>query len=144
LTTDILRRSTARLTAVELDPDLAGALARRLTGTNVEVICGDAAAMDLPRGRFSGAASFHMLHHIPTDEAQDAVFAELARVLRPGGVFVAVDGVENEGLRQAHIDDIYNPIDPETLHRRLSQAGFASMEVRLYDLGWICAAASFG
>ena len=55
--------------------------------------------MDLPDGRFTGAASFHMLHHIPTDEAQDAVFAELARVLRPGGVLVAADGVENEGMR---------------------------------------------
>jgi len=144
LTTDVLRKKTVRLTAVEFDPDLARALAHRLADTNVEVICGDATAMDLPDGRFSGAASFHMLHHIPTEDAQDAVFAELARVLRPGGVFVAADGVESEGLRQAHVDDVCNPIDPETLRRRLSRAGFASMEVRLYDLGWICTTTSFG
>lgn len=144
LTTDVLRTMTTRLTAVEFDPRLAAALADRLAGTNVEVVCGDATAMDLPAGRFSGAASFHMLHHIDTDDAQDSVFAELARVLRPRGAFVAADGVESEGLRQAHVEDIYNPIDPQTLRRRLSRAGFTSIEVRLYDLGWICTATSLG
>jgi SAM-dependent methyltransferase len=96
--------------------------------------------MDLPAGRFTGAASFHMLHHIPAASAQDAVFAELARVLRPGGVLVAADGSENEGTRQFHVDDIYNPIDPGTLESRLARSGFSSIEVRVYDLGWICTA----
>ncbi|HLN41065.1 MAG TPA: class I SAM-dependent methyltransferase [Acidimicrobiales bacterium] len=140
LTTDVLRTLTARLTALEFDPDLADALAERMAGTNVEVICGDATGMDFPDGRFTGAASFHMLHHIPTDEAQDLVFAELGRVLRSGGTLVAADGVENESVRLFHTDDIYNPIDPATLDRRLTGAGFTSVGVRVYDLGWICTA----
>ncbi len=142
LTTDVLRTRTAQLTALEFDPDLAVALGERLAGTNVKVVQGDATAMDLPSGRFTGAASFHMLHHIPTAEAQDAVFAEMARVLEPGGVLVAADGVENEATRQFHVDDIYNPIDPETLHHRLGRAGFTSIEVRVYPIGWICSAVS--
>lgn len=142
LTTDVLRALTARLTAVEFDSDLAGALATRLAGTNVEVICGDATAMDVADNRFSGAASFHMLHHIPTTDAQDSVFAELARVLEPGGVLVAADGVENEGTRQFHTDDVYNPIDPGSLERRLTRSGLGSVDVRVYDLGWICTAAA--
>lgn len=140
LTTDVLRTLTPRLTALEFDPDLADALAERTAGTNVQVVCGDATAMDFPDDRFSGAASFHMLHHVPTDAAQDLVFAELGRVLRPGGVLVAADGVENEGTRLFHTDDIYNPIDPAALYRRLTRAGFTSVDVRVYDLGWICTA----
>jgi SAM-dependent methyltransferase len=140
LTTDVLRTHTVRLTAVESDPALAGALAERLAGSNVEVICGDATSLDLPSGRFTAAASFHMLHHIPTADAQDAVFAELARVLTAGGTFVAADGVADDGLREFHVDDVYNPIDPATLERRLSQSGFTSIDVRIHALGWICTA----
>jgi len=140
LTTDVLRTRTARLTALEFDPDLARALSDRLMGMNVDVVLGDATATDLPTGRFTGAASFHMLHHIPTTDGQDSVFSELARVLRPGGMLVAADGVENESTRLFHADDIYNPIDPETLDRRLTQCGFTSIDVRVYDLGWICTA----
>lgn len=83
-TTDVLRTKVDHLTAVELDPDLAVALAARLAGTNVDVVQGDASALEFPDARFSGAASFHMLHHIEPDDAQDRVFCELARVLRPG------------------------------------------------------------
>ncbi len=142
LTTDVLRAGVTQLTALEFDPDLAATLAMRLAGTNVEVLHGDATAMDLPSGHFTGAASFHMLHHIPTADAQDSVFAELARVLKPSGVLVAADGIENEATRQFHVDDIYNPIDPEALHHRLDRAGFASIEVRVYEIGWICTARS--
>jgi hypothetical protein len=83
-----------------------------------------------------------MLHHIPTADAQDSVFAELARVLEPGGVLVAADGIENEATRQFDVDDIYNPIDPDTLHLRLHRAGFTSIETRVYEIGWICTAVS--
>jgi SAM-dependent methyltransferase len=139
-TTDVLRTRVDQLTAVELDPDLAGALARRLGGTNVEVILGDATALELPTGRFTGAVSFNMLHHVPTDDGQDRVFAELARVLRAGGLFVAADSVGSDDLRAFHAGDTYNPIDPDGLPARLSTAGFLEIQVRTYDLGWTCSA----
>ena len=78
-TTDVLRTLTEHLTVVELDPDLASSLQARLAGTNVEVIMGDATALALPDDAFTGAASFHMLHHIPTDAQQDAALSELAQ-----------------------------------------------------------------
>lgn len=139
-TTDVLRTRVAQLTAVELDPDLADALARRLDGTNVEVILGDATALDLPAGRFTGAVSFNMLHHVPTGDDQDRVFAELARVLRAGGLFVAADSVGSDDLRAFHEGDTYNPIRVDGLPARLAAAGFAEIEVRTYDLGWTCSA----
>jgi SAM-dependent methyltransferase len=139
-TTDILRNRARRVTAVELDPALAKALATRLADTNVDVVQGDAAALDLPDGRFTGAASFNMLHHVPTRAAQDQVFAELARVLQSGGVLAVADAVPRDGLDAFHEGDTYNPIDPAALPDRLAQAGFTAIDVQTYELGWTCAA----
>jgi SAM-dependent methyltransferase len=139
-TTDILRTKTAQLTAVELDEGLAAGLAERMAGTNVDVVVGDATALDFDARCFTGAASFHMLHHIAPAEAQDRVFAELARVLVPGAALVAADGVYSEGSAAFHQDDTYNPIDPGDLEPRLRAAGFDSVQVRTYDLGWVCTA----
>jgi SAM-dependent methyltransferase len=139
-TTDVLRRTTPRLTAVEVDEGLAASLAERIGDGSVEVVVGDAAALDFPADHFTGAASFHMLHHIAPASQQDRVFAELARVLVPGGVLVAADGTYSEGSALFHEGDTYNPIDPAGLESRLVVAGFRSVEVRTYDLGWVCTA----
>jgi SAM-dependent methyltransferase len=139
-TTDILRTKTAHLTAVELDEGLAAGLSTRMAETNVEVVVGDATALDFGPDRFTGAASFHMLHHIAPAEAQNRVFAELARVLVPGATLVAADGIYSEGSAAFHQDDTYNPIDPAELEPRLQAAGFGDVRVRTYDLGWVCTA----
>lgn len=136
LTTDLLRARVARLVAVELDEKLAGALAARLAGTNVDVVHADARAIPVEDGRFSGAVSFTMLHHVPTADLQDELFAEVARVLRPGGVFVASDSVASDELAALHQDDTYNPVDPATVGDRLTGAGFATVEVRSNEFGW--------
>jgi SAM-dependent methyltransferase len=129
LTTDVLLRSVGRLTAVEVDPDLAAALARRLSGTNVDVRCADATATGLPDDRFSAAVCLTMLHHVPTIERQDALFVEVLRLLRPGGVFAGQDSLASDELRALHTDDTYVPVDPASLAARLSGAGFADVEV---------------
>src|SRR4051794_20829403 len=53
LTTDLLRLRVPRLTAVEIDAELADALAARLAGTNVEVVRADAADTGLGAGSCS-------------------------------------------------------------------------------------------
>jgi SAM-dependent methyltransferase len=139
-TTDILRTMTAHLTAVEIDQGLAGSLAERMADGNVEVVIGDASALQFGSDRFSGGASFHMLHHIAPADVQDRVFAEMARVLAPGAVFVAADGTYNDATAAFHEGDTYNPIVPEELAARLDRAGFVDVDVRTYDLGWVCTA----
>lgn len=129
LTTDLLRHRTRRVTAVELDQYLARALAARLDGTNVEVAHADAADTGLADGSCSSAACFTMLHHVPTKDAQDAIFREICRALAAGGVFVGVDSLDHERLRAAHVDDIFNPVDPDTLPQRLKDAGFDDVTV---------------
>ena len=122
-TTDVLSRSVPRLTSVEIDTDLAAMLTDRFAKVpTVQIVVGDATALDEPAGRFSGAACFTMLHHVPTVELQDRLFAEVARVLRTGAPMVASDSVASERLRAHHEGDTYNPVDPETLPARLRAA----------------------
>lgn len=140
-TTDILRHKTKSLTAVEIDPALFDSLSERLAKSNVQVLLGDATALELPDDFFSAATSFHMLHHVPTLDAQQRVLAELARVLRPGGLLVAADSGYSKDTHLFHQDDIYNPIEPDILPDRLAAVGFTSVDVQRYDLHrWICTA----
>ena len=139
-TTDVLRQRAGHVTAVELDEGLAERLTQYLAGTNVEVLCRNAIETGLADDRFTGACSFNMLHHVPTAELQDAIFAELARVLRPGGLLVAADAVYNEATEAFHEGDTYNPIDPEALPARLQEAGFGEVDVDLFEFGWMCSA----
>jgi ubiquinone/menaquinone biosynthesis C-methylase UbiE len=136
MTTDLLHVALPKLTVLELDEHLADALTTRLDGTNVEVVRGDATAMPFEDGRFTGAVSFTMLHHVPTAELQDRLFAEVARVLQPGGVFVASDSLGSEELAAFHHDDVYNPVDPATIETRFHAAGFAGVDVRSNPYGW--------
>ena len=135
-TTDLLRAELPRLTAVELDDELAAALADRLAGTNVDVVHADATAMPFEDGHFTGAVSLTMLHHVPTADLQDRLFAEIARVLRPAGLFVASDSMASDELAAFHHDDTYNPVDPGSVADRLAAAGFADVEVRANEYGW--------
>jgi SAM-dependent methyltransferase len=131
LTTDVLRRKAARVTAVELDLSLAANLASRLAGSNVTVIAGDVTRLPFPAGRFSSAACLTMLHHIPSPALQDAALAELARVLAPGGLLVGSDGLDTPARREIHEGDVFIPVDPGTLETRLRAAGFAHADVGL-------------
>jgi ubiquinone/menaquinone biosynthesis C-methylase UbiE len=129
LTTDVLRTMVPALTAVEIHPGLAAALARRLAGGNIEVVCADAAQTSLPSQRFSGAICLSMLHHVPSIERQDAVFAETFRLLRPGCPFIGEDSLDSPDLRALHHDDTYVPLDPALLPARLQAAGFSGVDV---------------
>jgi SAM-dependent methyltransferase len=128
-TTDILCTLAEHVTAVELDEDLAAKLAARFEGSNVDVIQADATAIPREDNRFSAALAFTMMHHVPTAELQDRIFAELVRVLRPGGIFAGVDSLDRPEFRELHDDDICNPLDPETLAARLTVAGFENVRV---------------
>jgi SAM-dependent methyltransferase len=136
-TTDVLATRVARLTAVEVDAVLAEALADRLAGSNVEVIHADATSLPYPDGRFSAALSFTMLHHVPSVEAQDRLLAEVARVLRPGGIFAGIDSRDSEEFRELHIGDTCVPIDPPGFEARLMRAGFDETHVEADDYGML-------
>jgi SAM-dependent methyltransferase len=135
LTTNILSRLVPRLTAAEIDEELAAALRERLAGSNVTVVHADATRLPFESGRFSAAISLTMLHHVPTPEAQDELFAEVARVLAPGGLIIGADSQDSASFRELHVDDVCNPIDPDTLPERLVAAGFIRPRVEAQSQG---------
>ena len=129
LTTDWVRRRVARMTALELDPRLAAALRRRLRGTNVRVVHGDAAQMPFADGAFSTLISLTMLHHVPSPGLQDRLLAEARRVLQPGGLFAGMDSTLSLALRLIHLGDTMVTVDPDTFGARLQAAGFEQVVV---------------
>lgn len=139
-TTEVLCTRPGRLTSVEIDDELAAMLTERFasatTAADVEIVRGDATALTYPDGRFTGAACFTMLHHVPTAALQDRLFAEVARVLRPGANLVASDSIARPELEAHHEGDTYNPIDPASLPARLEAAGFGAVEVQANEFGW--------
>jgi len=140
-TTDVLGGRVPRLTAVEIDEELAAMLTDRFAANPaVTIVRGDATALDFPDGRFTGATSFTMLHHVPTPELQDRLFGEVCRVLRPGGALVALDSLPDAGLEELHAGDTYNPIDPDGLAARLASAGFTAVDIRTNEFGWVATA----
>jgi ubiquinone/menaquinone biosynthesis C-methylase UbiE len=129
--TDWLRRRVRRLVAVEQEEEAAARLADRFAGTNVEVACGDAAALGYPDESFDTVATCTMLHHVPTRARQDKVLAEAFRVLRPGGAFLGSDSLPSDGLHQFHEGDTYNPVEPATFLTRLQTVGFTAITLRV-------------
>jgi len=76
-------------TAIDIDPHMAQAAATRLGGFGgASVKTADASAMPFPDDSFDSVVSCLMLHHIIDWEG---AVAEVARVLRPGGIFVGYD-----------------------------------------------------
>lgn len=130
VTTDWLRQRAPHVTAVEIDHALAQSLRRRMEGTNVTVVEGDATRLDLAAASFSSAVSFTMLHHVPSADLQDKLLAEAYRVLRPGGAFAGTDSTPNLLWNIFHLFDTRTPVDPETFPQRLERAGFQKVEVQ--------------
>lgn len=135
-TTEVFAERLPHLTSVEIDLGLATRLAERFAGSNVDVVVGDATSLDFDDETFTSALCFSMLHHVPSPELQNQLFAEAARVLRPGAPFVAVDSVWSREVEAFHDGDTYIPADPASLPDRLDAAGFADIDVRVGPFGW--------
>ncbi|MEV6876731.1 class I SAM-dependent methyltransferase [Amycolatopsis sp. NPDC051128] len=129
-TTKVLLGVVPRLTVLEIDP-ASTRLLRAKFGDRAEVVEGSGAEMPFDSGRFSAVTCFTMLHHVPTARLQDAIFAEAARVLRPGGTYCGFDGQLNFRFRLLHIGDTMNVVDAATLPARLEKAGFEQVKVEL-------------
>lgn len=129
VTTDLLHGHVERLTCVEIDRAFADSLSRRMSGHNVTVVRQDATAMSFPDSAFDGAVSFTMLHHVSSEAMQDRLLAEVARVLRPGGVFAGTDSLYSRSFRLLHLFDTMVVVDPCTFPERLRKAGFDDVQV---------------
>jgi ubiquinone/menaquinone biosynthesis C-methylase UbiE len=140
--TEELRKRAARVTSLEYSRDLLAKLVQRdrIAGeagnNNGAALQGDAAMLPFPEKSFSAVIAVLVLHHLPSREAQDRAFSESFRVLRPGGVFVALD-IENGWFnRVLHIRSTFVPLAPVELPARLGAAGFSGVNVTFRRAGF--------
>lgn len=128
----VLTDRVPHYTAVEIDEPMAARLQRQY-GSRATIIRADGTETGLPAAQFSAVVCFTMLHHVPTPQLQDRLFAEAFRVLEPGGVFAGSDGVPGWRFRLIHFRDTYNPVPPQTLADRLRRAGFTDVTTAVKD-----------
>jgi SAM-dependent methyltransferase len=127
-TTRVLAGQLDHLTALEIDE----ASAMRLTDQfdeRVRIVHGDGTAMPFEDASFDAVVCFTMLHHVPSPQLQDEVFAEVVRVLRPNGTFAGSDSRTSMRMRLIHIGDTLVPVDPDALPGRLERAGLRDVRV---------------
>ena len=115
---------------VDLSPGMVEVARRRHPHLRFDV--GSLSALDLPDGGLAGALAWYSVIHT-APERQPAVFAELARVLRPGALLLmAFQAAEDEPVhhRQGYGHEISLHmwrLDPDRVARQLAEAG---LEVR--------------
>ena len=123
VSTDLLCTRVARLTCVEIDRSYANKLRRRVPD-NVSILYEDATKMSIPDRSFDAVVCFTMLHHVRSAPLQDKLLKEVARVLRPGGIFVGTDSLYSRSFRLLHTFDTMVIVDPDSFPARLQAAGF--------------------
>jgi ubiquinone/menaquinone biosynthesis C-methylase UbiE len=127
--TEELRKRAGRVTSLEYSHAFALGIARRSQTTNGVVLQGDASALPFPEKTFSAAIAVLVLHHLKSREAQEGAFSEIFRVLRPGGVFLAVEIQDRWLQRVGHIRSTFVPVAPATVPERLAATGFSSVSI---------------
>lgn len=118
-----------RVTSIEYDHAFAAKLRTRVNGSNAAVIQGDAATLPFADATFSSAIAILMLHHLPSGASQERAFAEIRRVLQPGGVFLAFEIQDSWLHRVGHIRSTFVPVLPASVFARLMVAGFSKATV---------------
>ena len=98
----VLRRfTTAQVTLLDMDPLLMG-IARATFGNRIEYVSLDlrspnALAAHFADKRFDAVLTATALHYLPA-ERLSAVYAEVAHLIEPGGVFINAESMPDDGL----------------------------------------------
>ena len=127
--TEELRKRAGRVTSIEYSHEFAAGLLERIQSANGDVLQGDASALPFPEKTFSAAIAVLVLHHLKSQELQERAFLEIFRVLRPGGVFLAVEIQDGWLQRIGHIGSTFVPVAPSGMPQRLATLGFSSVSV---------------
>ena len=128
-TTEELRRRAKQVTSLEYDQKFAAKLGARFGNTNASVLQGDAAALPFGDESFSSVIAILVLHHLKSREQQERAFAEIHRVLRPGGVFLALEINDGWLQRFGHIKSVFLPISSSEIAAQLASFGFSEVAV---------------
>jgi len=123
-----LQSRASRVTSLEYDHNSLRKLKSQVNGT-ATTVCGDASQLPFASQTFSSAIAILLFHHLQSSELQDALFAEVFRVLRPGAIFLAFDIRDSWFQRAGHIRSTFTPVNPSSVTPRLTTAGFFNISV---------------
>jgi len=127
--THYLSERVGRVTSLEYDSHPISQLKNQHNGDPSATLRGDASFLPFADQAFSSVIGILVLHHLKSPELQDRMFAEVFRVLRPGGVFLAFE-VNNSWIhRIGHIRSTFTPLEPGSAFARLTLAGFSRVSV---------------
>jgi len=128
----IKRYPNAKVTAI----DYSDVSVQKATVYNSEAIkngrCivrrGDVSALTLPEGKYDLATAFETIYFWP---GLEKCFAEVAKVIKPGGVFMIVnesDGTDETSLKFEKIIDGMKCYTTEEIETALKSAGFSKVK----------------
>ena len=130
--TEELRKLAGLVTSLEYSHAFALGIAKRSLCGNGTVVQGDASTLPFPAKTFSAAIAILMLHHLKSQALQERASAEILRVLRPGGVFLAVEIQDSWLNRIGHIRSTFVPIAASSVPERLGAAGFSNISTSFF------------
>ena len=125
--TVFLRQRASRVTSLEYDHRSARQLKLHHDGSPGRTVCGDASRLPFADRAFSSVVAILVLHHLESTEAQDQLFEEVLRVLRPGGKFLTFEIMDSRINRAIHFRTTFSPISPVSAVNRLTTAGFSEI-----------------
>ncbi|MGW2369866.1 class I SAM-dependent methyltransferase [Streptomyces sp. NPDC001667] len=137
---NIAAHSGAHVTGLDLSPRRVAHARRRARESTLRTQCdfleGDAMCMPFPDNSFDVAYAFEAICHTAD---KDRVHAEVARVLKPGGLSIGYEWLAADGLSADEVHRLIEPIcrghamphlaTPSGLTRQLRDAGFVDVVV---------------
>jgi ubiquinone/menaquinone biosynthesis C-methylase UbiE len=130
-----LARRARRVTSLEYSHNFCVKLHTRVPAAGV--VQGDVSVLPFASKTFTSAIAILVLHHLRSSDAQDRAFAEIFRVLKPGGVFVALEIHDGWLARVAHFRSTFVPVLPDSFSSRLHAAGFSNVSVKSRSEGFL-------
>jgi ubiquinone/menaquinone biosynthesis C-methylase UbiE len=124
-----LRERVPRVTSLEYDHHSTQKLKAHHNGHFGGVLRGDASHLPFASDTFSSAIAILVLHHLKSRNLQDLAFAEVLRVLRPGGTFLAFEINDSWIHHLGHFKSTFTPLSPGSAFARLTTAGFSRVSV---------------
>jgi SAM-dependent methyltransferase len=114
-----------RLTGIDISDEQLRRARRNVPGARF--VRADIATLDWPAASVDAVVAFYSLTHVPRD-AHAALFGRIRRWLRPGGVFIASLGVEDDpgGIERdwLGVDMYFSHFSARVNRRLLAGAGF--------------------
>jgi ubiquinone/menaquinone biosynthesis C-methylase UbiE len=138
---------TGKAAGIDASPEMIAVAQQKAHRKNLEIDfrVGAVETLPFPDASFDVVTASLMIHHLPSDDLQRRAFAEIYRVLKPGGRFLIADMIRpdasiNVGMLPTLLLHHGNQPDAGNWLKMLKQAGFrdvSQLKERALMIGFI-------